>query len=134
MLTSNRALSFLESRGLPHLLEKLRDSSRRYAVTGSLAASFRSSRATPRVAMVYVDEIVSAGRELGLRPAEAGANVKLLAPFDDVVFERTSIDDGLVFTAVGQVAVDLLTSSGRGPQEAEELLGWMKDRERDWLA
>ena len=117
MLTSNRALSFLESRGLPHLLEKLRDSSRRYAVTGSLAASFRSSRATPRVAMVYVDEIVSAGRELGLRPAEAGANVKLLAPFDDVVFERTSIDDGLARQSHPPAEFDILVNDGRERKE-----------------
>ena len=32
---------------------------------------------------------------LNLRPTETGANVTLLAPFDDVVFERTWTEGGL---------------------------------------
>ena len=36
--------------------------------------------------------------------------------------------------AAAQVAVDLLTSSGRGPSEADALLSWMKDNESVWRA
>ena len=49
----------------------------------------------------------------------------LLAPFDDVVFERTTKRDGLTLVALSQLAVDLLTSPGRGPSEAEAILPMM---------
>ena len=48
----------------------------------------------------------------------------LLAPFDSVVFDRTSNDKGITFVAPSQAAVDLLTSPGRGPAEAEAILLW----------
>ena len=56
------------------------------------------------------------------RSTETGANVMLLAPFDNVVFERTWKDGGLTLVAPSQVAVDLLTSPGRAPSEAEAIL------------
>jgi hypothetical protein len=48
------------------------------------------------------------------------------------VFERTSQRDGLSYAAPAQVAADLLTSPGRGPQEGEELIAWMRAHEDDW--
>jgi hypothetical protein len=132
VLSSNRMQSFLEPRGLPHLLGKLPQLGQRHAVSGSLAAARRSPIASSRLAMVYVDEVASASRELGLRPTEAGANVMLLAPFDEVVYDRTTSADGVVYAAASQVAVDLLTSPGRGPEEREGLLAWMKEHESDW--
>lgn len=132
VLSSNRMVRFLEPRGLPHLLEKLAQSSLRHAVTGSLAAIRHSPIAASRLAMVYVDEVADIGRELGLHPTESGTNVMLLAPFDEVVYDRTVSNAGVVYAAVSQVAVDLLTSPGRGPEEGEGLLVWMKEHERDW--
>jgi len=132
VLSSNRMLSCLEPRGLSHLLGNLPRLGQRHAVTGSLAAARRSPLASSRLALIYVDELESAGRELGLRPTEAGANVMLLAPFDEVVYERTESADGVVYAAASQVAVDLLTSPGRGPEEGEGLLAWMKEHESDW--
>jgi DNA-directed RNA polymerase specialized sigma24 family protein len=61
----------------------------------------------------------------------AGANVMLLVPFDDVVFERTSKRDGLTVVALSQLAVDLLTSPGRGPSEAEAILPIVGGGSRD---
>jgi hypothetical protein len=72
--------------------------------------------------MLYVDNVESAAVALMLRPTETGANVMLLTPFDDVVFERTWKDGGLTFVAASQAAVDLLTSPGRAPSEAEAIL------------
>jgi hypothetical protein len=46
----------------------------------------------------------------------------LLAPFDDVVFERTWKDGSLTIVAASQAAVDLLTSPERAPSEAEAIL------------
>jgi hypothetical protein len=68
-------------------------------------------------------------RDVDFRPADAGANVAILAPFDDVVFERTSRKNGVVIAALSQVVADLLTSPGRGPNEAEALMQWMQENQ-----
>jgi len=133
---SNVLGAFLEPRGLPALLDRLGKLDR-YAVTGSLAAV---GEAPARLAMIYVDDINTAANLLNLVPTEAGANVWLLEPFDAVVFERTRyIEFGeghaatsVVAAAQSQVTADLLTSPGRGPQEAEALITWMKGTEDAW--
>ena len=88
--------------------------------------------------MLYVDDPDEAARTLGLVPADAGANVWLLRPYDDVVFARSrpravsvgeaSVDVTIVANA--QAVVDLLSSPGRGPQEAEALVEKMKKEHR----
>ena len=62
------------------------------------------------------------------------ANVAILTPFDDVVFERTSTKKGVEIVALSQVAADLLTSPGRGPNEGEALMQWMQENEAAWPA
>jgi len=69
---------------------------------------------------------------LTLRPADAGANVVLAEAVDDNVFDGVLLRNGLWYAAPAQVAVDLLTSPGRGPQEGEELIDWMKANEETW--
>lgn len=133
---SNLMRSYLEPRGLPVLWPKLA-SLGRYAMTGSMAGT---SVAPTRLAMVYVDDAEAAARSLDLVPTEAGANVWLLEPYDDVVFERVrrkSVTVGggaleLVAVSLPQTVVDLMTSPGRGPQEAEALLEQMKGAVDDW--
>lgn len=129
---SNELATYLEPRGLDALWPKL-GRLNRYAATGSIAGP---GIAPARIAAIYVDDPEAAAQVLGLVPAEAGANVSLLGPYDDVVFARTgqrSVSSGPVETPVitvapAQVAVDLLTSPGRGPAEGEELLGrWTKE-------
>lgn len=51
--------------------------------------------------MLYVDDVDLAASRLGLRPTDAGTNVMLLSPFDDVVFERTWIENGLTLAEPG---------------------------------
>lgn len=136
--TSNRLFALLEPRGLSELAEKLRSWSGRYAWTGSMAAS---RIAAPRLATIYVDNAGLAAEQLALASTDAGANVWLLEPYDDVVFERTrapgfSLEPGpekaLVCAAPSQVAIDLMTGPGRGPQEAEALLERMQRAEDEW--
>jgi hypothetical protein len=90
--------------------------------------------------MIYVDGAEHAAEALEVVPAEAGANLWLLEPYDDVVFERTQ---SLPFTpapekftvtaaAPSQVPADLMTSPGRGPQEAEALIQKMTGTENAW--
>lgn len=133
---SNLLRSYLEPRGLTALGAKL-GKLERYAVTGSLAGP---GIAPARLAVLYVDDARTAAETLELVPAEAGANVWLLEPFDVVVFERTSTRQlttspgapPAVVAAPSQVAADLLTSPGRGPQEGEALIERMKGAEDDW--
>jgi DNA-binding transcriptional ArsR family regulator len=135
LTTSNTVQTYLEPRGIDALLNKL--SAGRwfdYAVTGSLAALRVAPLAPPRLAVVYVSNIEGAAKELGLRQTERGANVLLAEPFDRVVLIRYSRSEGnpLIYAAFSQVAADLLTSPGRGPEEAEALLTWMETHEDAW--
>jgi hypothetical protein len=133
---SNVLRSYLEPRGLAALGPKM-SKLERYAVTGSLAGP---GIAPARLAMIYVDDVDRAAETLELVPTEAGANVWLLEPYDAVVFERTqslpftTAPETLTVTAAApsQVVADLMTSPGRGPQEAEALIEKMKGTEDAW--
>jgi hypothetical protein len=130
--TSNRMAAFIEPRGLGALSSKLGKVKRGYGATGAFAAQRFSPVAPARLAAIYVDDVVSWSERLGLRPTDSGANVWLLEPYDDVVFDRTTSRDDLICVSATQLAVDLLTGPGRDPSEGEELLSWMKGNERAW--
>lgn len=129
---ANAVTSYLDARGLPDLTKKLATAKWRYAVTTSLAAQRFAPIAPTRLAVVYVDDVLDASDRLKLRPAEAGANVLLAEPYDEVAFERTQPLDGLITVAPCQVAVDMLTGPGHEPSEAEELIDWMTKNEHAW--
>ena len=131
---SNTLASYVEPRGMSALLPKL-GTLERYAVTGSLAGP----RIAPvRLAMLYADDAAAAATTLDLVATEAGANVWILEPFDEVVFERTKpawptgYEKPVTAASPAQVAADLLTSPGRGPTEGEALIESMKEAESDW--
>jgi hypothetical protein len=124
--------SCLEPRGMSALQSRLKAVDERYAITGTLAAMRIVPIAPPRLAVLYVEDLERAASELDLRPAETGANVLLIEPVDGCAFSRTTKEDDLVFAATSQVAADLLTSPGRGPQEADELIDWMSRSEEAW--
>ena len=129
---SNRTGSYLEPRGLNSLLRKLSDPDFRYAMTGSLGSASIAPVAPARLAVIYVDDMEHAAERLALRQTEAGANVILAEPFDPVVYERDEERDGITYVAPSQNVADLLTSPGRGPNEAEELMEWMARNEGAW--
>lgn len=131
---SNSVSAYLDPRGLSAVAGKLSGVKWRYATTTSLGAQRFAPIAPTRTAVVYVDDALKAADRLKLRPADAGANVLLVEPFDEVVFERTLLRDELVTASPSQVAVDLLTGPGREPSEGEELLDWMKGNEDVWRA
>lgn len=132
LLGSNRTGSYLEPRGLGSLLRKLRNLDLRYAATGSLGSASVAPVTPARLAVIFVDDMEEAAGHLDLRPAEAGANVILAEPFDPVVYERCREQESIAYVALGQNAADLLTSPGRGPSEAEELMDWMTKNEHAW--
>jgi len=130
--STNQVTTFLEPRGLPALSTKLGKLKRGYAVTGAFAAQRFSPVAPTRLAVIYVNDVIGWSERLDLRPTDSGANVWLLEPYDDVVFDRTTTREGAVCVSPTQLAVDLLTGPGRDPSEGEELLAWMKGNERAW--
>jgi hypothetical protein len=122
VLRSNSPHLYLDPRDLSTFGDRLARIGTRFAVTGSLGANKIAPVAPTRLMMVYVTSLDEASAALKLQPTEVGANVMLLLPFDDVVFERTLKRDGLTIVALSQLAADLLTSPGRGPSEAEAIL------------
>lgn len=132
LIRSNRVETCLEPRGLDAFIEKLRGARGQYALTASLAAVQIAPYASPRLAIVYVRDLARARGELRLREVERGANVLLLEPFNDVVFDRTTPREGVEYAAPTQVAADLLTGPGRSPEEGYELLRWMERHPDDW--
>lgn len=133
---SNTTAMFLAPEGGAALLEQLArlDDAGRVAVTGSFAAVRHAPVAAPALLAAYCEDVERVAARLGLLPADVGANVVLLRPFDEVVWTRTELADGVTYAAVSQVAVDCLTGNGRMPAEAEALLGWMTANEQRWRA
>jgi len=132
VLESNRSKFFLEPRGPKALQARLPELEGPYVVTGSLAASRRAEAAPAALAAIYVRNIDRAASRLNLRVAPSGGNVVLLEPLAEVAFERTWEQDQTPYAALPQVAVDLMTSPGRGPAEAEVLIEWMEANEDVW--
>jgi hypothetical protein len=132
---ANRAQGFVATEGVERLLRRAGDVpgiGTRSVITGSFAATRIAPIASPALLLLYDDTPALLARDLGLLPADEGADVQLLAPFDPVVFARTRIEGGLRYAAPSQVAVDCLTGNGRMPSEGEALLGWMLSNESDW--
>jgi hypothetical protein len=133
--SSNTLRPYLAPRGLDRVAASLRGVRGSWCITGSLAAARRAAVAPARLAVIYTDDAERLAEGCELRDASEGAaNVLLADPYDPVVFERTWTEEGLRFAALPQVAVDLLTGPGRGPAEAEELLGWMESHVPEWRA
>jgi len=133
LFDSNRVETYIEPRGLDRLFPRLRSSGLDYAVTGSLAAARLAPIAPARLGMVFVDgDTDDVAETLGLTPADTGANVFLIEPFDRVALERGEVDDGIRYAATSQVAADLAKSPGRGPSESTALIRWMAANEDAW--
>lgn len=130
---SNPVRSYLQPRGLQELSKRLGGvSDLRYAVTGSLAAARWAPYAPPRMAMIYADDIDALAERCDLRPVKSGANVLLVPPIYDVVFDRGDTVESVNYVAPSQAVVDLMTGPGRAPEEALALLDWMEANVRSW--
>ena len=134
LTASNRVYTYLDPRGLEDLLVRLPglSSETDYALTGSLAAARLAPIAPARLGVVFVRDAVGVAAMLELVPAETGANVLLVEPKGDFVFERAVEEDGLTYVAPSQAVADLLTGPGRNPSEAEAILDWMRENEDVW--
>ncbi len=134
MASRGKTLTLFEPRGTAGLKERLKETTVKYAVTGSLAAQQWAPIAPPRLVQIYVnDGLTESAAALGLRPVGSGGNVQLIRSRDPRIVETaTAAGDGLMYAKPLQVVLDLLTSPGRAPSEADELLRWMDERADAW--
>ena len=134
VLKTNGASSYVAPNGPKSILEQFAQSSMpsAVAVTGSFAAVRLAPVAGPALLIAYCADVDAVATQLGLLPADRGSNVVLLHPFDPVVWEGTTTDDGVTYVATAQIAIDCLTGNGRMPSEGEALLSWMDEDESRW--
>ena len=132
LMTSNMVKPYVAPRGIPDLLRRLREYQGQAALTGSIARFPARGSANVRQVAIFVDDLTNAARALDLEPEETGTNALLVGPFDEVVFARASLVDGLPCAAPTQVAADLLSGPGRGPSEAELHLNYMEGHPDAW--
>jgi DNA-binding transcriptional ArsR family regulator len=132
VLRANESKPFIAPRGAADALDHMCKLPYLTAVTGSFAAVRRAPVAAPALLAVYADEPAGLADALGLLPADSGANVVLLKPYDPVVWQRQSVTDGISYVADSQAAADCLTGNGRMPAEGEALLKWMTANESTW--
>ncbi len=102
---------------------------RRYALTGLAGAWVRTQFARYRLTTVYVDQAPSPALLdlIGFTPEPRGANLWLLVPQDEGVFDGGSVVDGMDCAHLVQIYLDLLAHPVRAREAAEELrtqLGW----------
>lgn len=134
LLNKTKAMTFIAPAGATASLARLADLTTQstFAITGSFAATRLAPIAAPVLLAIYTDDAGSLAPSLGLLPADEGANVVLLRPFDPVVYDRATQADGLSYVAPSQAVVDCLAGNGRMPAEGEALLTWMKQNESLW--
>lgn len=134
LFSSNDAQPFLAARGAKDALAGLAElpAAQQVAITGSFAAVRISPVAAPALLTVYVSNTEAVAGALGLIPADQGANVVLLRPFDPIVWQRSDEENGVRYVAPSQAAVDCLTGNGRMPAEGEALIQWLLANESMW--
>lgn len=135
LFDSNETSTWVTSSGPAQLLDDLAGKNpRRWAVSGSFAASGLISVTAAQTAMIYTDDPERLAKLARLLPTDTGANVVLAQPFDPIVFDRLRTDRTYPRVSVAQTVIDLLTGSARMPEEGEALLGWMERNEGRWLS
>lgn len=125
---------YLAPAGAAATVKRLKDTPGTVVVTGSFAAVRLAAVAAPALLTAYASRPDEIAEALGLLPADAGADVALLRPFDEVALARAVKADGVRYAAPSQVCVDCLSGNGRMPAEGEALLTWMLDNETQWRA
>jgi len=134
--STNGSELFLAARGVRAALTGLADVATPTAVTTSFAAN-RIAPVAPAVLLtVYCADVAATARALNLRPCDpgGGANVVLMHPFDTVVWQDITLEDGVNYVAPSQAALDCLSGLGRMPSEGEALLDWLVKDESAWRA
>lgn len=131
LFSANHARSFVAQRGTAAVLRALRELEGP-VITGSYAAVRVAPVAAPALLAIYCTAPSELATPLGLLPTDSGTDVVLLQPADPVVWQGTTTEDGLIYAAPTQVAMDCLSGNGRMPAEGEALLEWLTKNEPRW--
>jgi hypothetical protein len=134
VLGSRAAQGYVSPRGTRAALNALseRPPADLWAITGSFAAAEIAPVAAPALLVLYAMNPASVAADLGLLPADDGANVVLIRPSNYGPFDRTRKKDDLIWAGVSQVVLDCLSGNGRMPAEGEALIEWMTENEPAW--
>jgi hypothetical protein len=134
LLKPTGAFRFVARNGLTEVLERLKQipNERSFVITGSFAAARLAPVTAPALLVLYAVEPRRLAEELRLMPVEFGADVVLVRPDNEVVFQRTDRDGSLSWAAPSQVAMDCLSGGGRMPAEGEAVIAWMRANEEAW--
>jgi len=102
----------------------------RYALTGFSGAARLAPAVRYQRVMAYIQGDLGALTDaLGWKPVPSGANISLLAPYDEGVFYGARDMDGVQIAAPVQVYLDLQSYRGRGQEAAEAV---RKEMEKSW--
>jgi len=94
----------------------------RYALAGFSSAARYAPMVRYQRAMAYIlDGIEEVAPRLDLKPVTSGANVSLIAPYDDGVLNGAETKDAAKITSPLQTYLDLRQMKGRGEEAAEFL-------------
>lgn len=137
LMTTNQAVPVLAPRGIDRVLRDLPAYSGPYVLTAGAALRSYLPDGVAAVAplpllTVFVDDAVAAQQDLTLRPADHGANVLLVEPFDQVVYHESVLRGRIRRVSPSQTVADLLTGPGRFPEEGEQLLEMLASTEEEW--
>ncbi len=95
----------------------------KYALTSFSAAARMAPMVRYQRAAAYVagsiDEIA---RHMGLKEVASGANISLIAPYDEGVLDGSREFDGIQIACAVQTYLDLVNYKGRGEEAAQALL------------
>lgn len=123
---------YFQPRGPESALRQIAKCASGYAVTGSFAARRFESVAEPRLLTVYADSPIECASAIGAYPAESVTNVVIYERGLEWALARSVVEDGVVFAAASQIAVDLAIGPGREPVESNALIEWMARNEQVW--
>ena len=122
---AHRFVAVAHAHGVPGALAALRDAGVPHALTARAGAAALMGTALPGVVAAYVDNPERVAAEIGAEPADSGANLLLIDPFDTFVFDGTWEASGLRYAARAQIIADLLGSPAPAPAQAASLLAAM---------
>jgi hypothetical protein len=129
----NSVQNYIEPRGIDEVLRKLKEvDPEEYVISGSVAANRLAPYADSKQLNLYARYPADLAKVLELRPVQTGANVQIASTKFAVVFARTTKSNGLNYASPSQIAVELLSGSGRNPDEGEVLMDWMDDNKVGW--
>jgi hypothetical protein len=124
-------LTLIAPHGIERVASQLERKGIQYAVTGAYASAALAPAAHPTMLDVYVSQPQEAVSVIGFENAEHG-NVRVIRPFDPIVFERGVVVQMTQLANPIQIAADLLSFPQRSPDEANALFRWMEQHDLAW--